>query len=405
MEQPFAIPESYQIERALQAPLPRAVPDTLRRHPKRLAKRASSRRAIFITLALAVISFIFRDARFFQVLGLYFTPLAYLEWVSPLVVLLCVFGLLEWNPWRKDPYLYLREGLPLVGQVVDLRLEVAARVNGQDSQWVYDVYFQALHPSSGEPMVFCARSPAFAGNHPMLKCRVGDWVTAVYLPGNLDSITLYGFTGCDPDSDLLDEAPATSAGMALLILFGVIFACGWIFTSYSLARLDQSFALTACVPGLIIGSVVGVVWMRRLRQKHEAQQQEALSAGLPVAGSTHRQGSLIGGALLGAFMGCLGFSVLLVGLNGALDSSSAKVERVEVVDTWVTTHNGIFRTYDLEYVDPETGQKTKKGVSPLELEQDGDLIAELLTHDGALGWPRQTLRVRPLSAEELKSAP
>ncbi len=403
MEEPFEIPKNYKIERALQAPLPRAVPDTLKRHPKRLAQRASSRRAIYIMLALAIISFVFRDARFFQVLGLYFTPLAYLEWISPLVAVLCVFGLLEWHPWRKDPYVYLREGLPLVGQVVDLRLEVAARVNGQDSQWAYDVYFQALHPSSGKPQVFCARSPVFAGNHPMLKCRVGDWVTAVYLPGNLDSVTLYGFTDCDPDSSLLEEAPSTSAGMALLMVFAVIFGSGWIFSNYTLADLDKSIALAVCVPGLIIGSVAGIFWMRGVRKKHEKQQEEALAAGLPMAGSTHRQGSYIGGALLGSFMGCLGFAVLLVGLNGVFDTSEAQVQQVQVVDTWVTTHNGIFRTYDIEYMDPETGKKTKKGVSPLELEQEGDLIAELLTYKGALGWPRQNMRVRPLTAQELEA--
>ena len=96
-------------------------------------------------------------------------------------------------------------------------------------------------------------------------------------------------------------------------------------------------------------------------------------------------------------------AVLLVGLNGVLDGSTAVVTPVQVVDTWVTTHNGIFRTYDVEYLDPETGRKKKVGVSPLELEQEGDLVAELLTYKGALGWPRQTMRVRPMTPEELKS--
>lgn len=401
MEQPFEIPKNYTIERALQAPLPRAVPDTLKRHPARMAKRASNRRAIFIVLALAVVSFFLRDSSFFQILGLYCTPLAYMEYISPIIALICVVALLEWHPWRKDPYTYLREGLPLVGQVVDLRLEVAARVNGQDSQWAYDVYFQALHPSSGKPEVFCVRSPVFAGNHPILKCRVGDWVTAVYLPGNLDSITLYGFTDCDPDSSLLQESRSTSGGMALLGVFGAIFGSWWIFSNYSLASVDKSFFLATCVPGVIVGSALGVFWLRGVRKKHARQQEEARLAGLPMAGGTHRDGYLIGGALLGSFMGCLGFAVLLVGLNGALDRSTAEIEPVQVVQTWVTTHNGIFNTYDVEYMDPKTNKKEKIGVSPLDLEQKGDLTAELVTYKGALGWPRQTMRVRPLTPEEL----
>ena len=402
MDEKFEIPKNYKIERALQAPLPRAVPDTLRRHPARLAQQASNRRAIWITLGLAVASFFLRDTSFFQILGLYFTPFAYLEWVSPVVAVICVLALLEWHPWKKDPYRYLREGLPLVGQVVDLRLEVAARVNGQDSQWAYDVYFQALHPTSGELNIFCVRSPEFAGGHPLLKCRVGDWVTAVYLPGNLDSITLYGFTDADPDASLLESTKGGSVGMALLGVLGTIFGCAWIFSSYSLASVDKSLLMATCVPGVIIGSVAGVIWLRGVRQKHAKQQEAALAAGLPLAGATHRNGNIFGGIFLGSFMGCLGFALVLVGLNGALDSSEAEVKPVRVVNTWVTTHNGIFKTYDVEYVDPYTGKTEKMGVSPLDLEQDGDLAAELLTYKGALGWPRQNMRVRVLSEDEIQ---
>ena len=403
MSEPFEISKDYKLERSLQAPLPRPVPDSLKRHPARLAKQASNRRALMIVLVLTVLSFFLRESAFFKVLGLYILPLAYLQWVCPVVAVICVIALIDWNPWRKDPYRYLREGLPLAGQVVDLRLEVAQRVNGQDTQWAYDVYFQALHPSSGEPVVFCARSPIFAANHPLLKCRVGDWVTAVYLPGDLDSITLYGFTDCDPDSSLLEGVKAKGEGMACLGVMAVIFGSGWIFSTYSLAGLDKSIALATCVPGVVFGSIAGIFWMRRLRREHVRKQEEAMAQGLPLAGSTHRQGNYFGGAFLGAFMGCLGMAVLLVGLNGVLDGSTAVVTPVQVVDTWVTTHNGIFRTYDVEYLDPETGRKKKVGVSPLELEQEGDLVAELLTYKGALGWPRQTMRVRPMTPEELKS--
>lgn len=404
MEETFEIPKSYKIERALQAPLPRAVPDTLRRHPARLAKQASNRRAIWITLGLAVASFFLRDTSFFEILGLYFTPFAYLEWVSPVIAVICVLALLEWHPWKKDQYRYLREGLPLVGQVVDLRLEVTTRVNGQDSQWAYDVYFQALHPSSGDLTMFCVRSPEFSGDHPLLKCRVGDWVTAVYLPGDLDSITLYGFTDADPDTSLLESASdeGSTAGMAVLGVLGAIFGFGWILSTYSLASVDKSFLMATCIPGVIIGSIAGVIWLRGVRQKHAKQQEAALAAGLPLAGSTYREGNIFGGILLGSFMGCLGFAVVLVGLNGALDRSEAEVKEVRVVNTWVTTHNGLFRTYDIEYVDPYTGKTEKMGVSPLDLEQDGDLAAELLTYKGALGWPRQNMRVRVLLDEEIQ---
>lgn len=130
MNVPFEVPKDYKIERALQAPLPRAVPDTLRRHPARMAKYASRRRPWWIVLTLMIVCFFLRDTSFFQILGLYIPPMAYLEWICPVVALICVLALLEWHPWKKDPYLYLKEGLPLVGQVVDLRLEVVARVNG-----------------------------------------------------------------------------------------------------------------------------------------------------------------------------------------------------------------------------------------------------------------------------------
>ncbi|MCA9792977.1 MAG: hypothetical protein KC910_14315, partial [Candidatus Eremiobacteraeota bacterium] len=77
------------------------------------------------------------------------------------------------------------------------------------------------------------------------------------------------------------------------------------------------------------------------------------------------------------------------------DFSQPRVQPIQITQTWVTTHQALVKTYEVEYLDPDTGASTRASVSPLALlDATG---GEALTYRGALGvrWRRIRLTNEP----------
>lgn len=393
MQQEFNVPSTYRLESELTAPLPRPLPDSLRHHPLRVARRRTSWRVSAVFTLLCALGLIFQKSTFMHILGLYFTPFAYFWWVGWVGLAFSVWGMTHfWRPGKKDPFAYLRHGVPLTVRVTDLKLEVATRVNGSDTTFAYDVYVDFPDPRTGEMSYSVLRSAAIAKGAARLRCRIGDYLTALYLPGQAEnSLILYGFSGINPDRDLLVHEnkrapwPVLLAGMAGFIAF-----C-WGLACYPLKSIHEAQALWLVVPIVLVALVLS--WrqhdknVRNLEQEH----QQALASGDALLGETAARPKRIGMLFLGLMAGLFGGFGGVLWLNGALDFRAAQEEAVRVTGVTQTTYQGLFCSYSADYTDPVTGKKENLGISPLLLEDADE--AHLVTHPGALGMPWQELRL------------
>lgn len=381
------------MEAELLAPIPRPVPDSIRRHSRRRASESNTRRVSLTLLGLSLVGLFFQKSAWMHSLGLYFTPFSQFYWVGWILAAIGLWGLfLFWHPWTKDPYRYLRQGIPLVGRVVDLRMEVATRVNGADSTFAYDVYLEYPDPESGEMAGARIRSAEFGHGTTRLGCRVGDYLTAIYLPGQLaTSLTLYGFTNTNPEADLLEKPDNSGQVKALLAFFFGLGMLFWGIFRFPLSSEAFGSLFLACLPFIGGGGLAGYFYYRRRERECAEQFRQAVEEGSVVAGATVRGPSRLGYIFLGLFCGGFLGAGALMWVNGALDFRQPTVVPVQIKNAYCTTHQGLVKTYDVEYVDPKTGKTEKAGVSPLELENATG--GELVTHRGALGLPWETIHL------------
>jgi hypothetical protein len=389
----FAVPAQYRLETELTAPLPRPVPDSLRHHPQRVASRRTSWRVSTVFALLCALGLIFQKSTFMHILGLYFTPFAYFWWVGWVGLAFSVWGMLHfWYPGKKDPFLYLRHGVPLTVRVVDMKLEVATRVNGSDATFAYDVYVDFPDPRSGEMSYSVLRSAAIGKGSARLRCRVGDYLTALYLPGMAESsLVLYGFTGINPDQDLLVRENKKAPWLAgLASLAGLVAFC-WGLACYPLRSSQEAQALWLVVPIVLVAMVLGWMQHKKTLRRMEEEYQSALASGDAMPGETFTRPKLIGSLFLGLMAGLfVGFGGVLW-VNGALDFGKTQEEAVRVTGVTQTTYQGLFCSYSAKYIDPVTGKSESLGISPILLEDADE--AHLVTHPGALGMPWQELRL------------
>jgi hypothetical protein len=391
----FEVPPDYQLESELQAPLPRPVPDSIARHPQRRARTAALQRGAWMLIGFWVAAWFCRDTSWMQLIGLYLTPFANLQWVSWLGVAIGVLMLFDTrNPWKTDPYVYLRTGIPVVGRIVDLCQEVAVRTNGIPTRIAYDVYFEFPDPRTQELTVARLRSEKLPVRGTAVKCRVGDYRTALYLPGQLEkSLKLYGFTGVNPDCDLIDRTAASRATKvwALTLLLSIFGIC-WAFTAYPLVHLTGRQLAWGTAPGLAFGLWWGLVSHRRAVLIDGRRRDAALRQGTVRAGFTLQSRSrwktvlmwIIGGAAVSFASSTL--------YNGMFDTGSSVATVVQIDDVWCTSHQMLFNTYEVEYVAPGTHQPERLGISPLELDHHGDR-GVLRIHPGALHWPWKEIHI------------
>ena len=408
----FTPPADYEFEPELQGPPPREVPDEAWH-----GLYAERRRRIFTGLLVSGgVSLALSEVPFVNALGVYVVPLQYLSWIGAGLLALAAIGKLK-ERFAAGPYRYIREGRPLVARVVELVKGPAAIVNGQASRYAFTAVIEFSDPATGVVVRRDVKSSDFMDkNAYQTSFRVGDYVTAIYLPNQYPaSLRLYGFLDLMPDLGLIprQKGNETTQGnkkstlwstlLGVAAIFGLFLALFWnlyAYGRYQPIAFEHRLAMWPMIAGAVIlgGGLFLGLWLnergtRRLRRERNALA-EAAGEAIEVGATTPFQQRGLHGWFLKII---LPFGSLLLGaltalcwcytINACLDTSAPEMRPVVITNMTMTTHSFLFRHYDIEYTVPPDASKMKFLTTPEHMMQfEGPLgIAEV--HRGYLGWP------------------
>jgi hypothetical protein len=403
---PFDPPRDYPLEPELQGNPPRDVPGELRR-----GRHSRRTRAQVIGLAVAgLVCLASSQVPIIQTWGLYFLPFQYLDWIGGALL---GGALVVWvvSKVSRGPFRYVEEGTAVVARVLALELRPTMYYNGQPSAYRYFAQVEYRDLSSGELRVVELCSNHFgAAFKDSLICtyRVGDFVTAVFLPHDpVRSLRLYGFLELRPDLGVVKRQRRTEAAgnplmtvLGVLALFALFFLLCWNLYAFGRYR-PVAWSNTLLIPGVLGAVVLGggllayLAWSQRREQRtRDGRNREALAAGgaIEVAAAPGRaQGWFLGvvlfaGALL---LGGLTCACWALTLNGWLDASPARARPIAVENMVIVTHGGIVRQYEIKYRFADDVQRDKHEYlsTPQEMKQLAGRPAVAYQKAGFFGWP------------------
>lgn len=409
----FLPPSNFAFEPELLFPPPRQLPDSIKQgnyHKKQ------QRGAAFVVVGAAACLF-FAHVPFVQKLGVFFLPLAYLDWISYGLFALAGVWWIR-TVLQKGNYRYIKEGVPIVARVDSLQKAPVFRVNGQDSQYAYVASVVLRKPESSELKRFSLESPRFSANRKDrydTTLRVGQYVTAVYLPGKFEkTLRLYGFLELNPELKFVFDAAEndprrlgrdvlTASGVAAIV--GASMGCCYAIAFFEPVSFGAPTFIWPCLAGgLILGTAFFIHLWRRNRTEKEAvlrRNEAARAEGKavePVPSSLLTQTGLRarlrllllipGSVLIGAVMiGCG-----LLSVNALFDPSRGENRPVQIEGLKETTYDFLFRNYSVEYRWEGSGEKSDFPVMPDKLHTffaGEELITKGFAevHTGRLGWP------------------
>jgi hypothetical protein len=358
---------------------------------RRLRSGSFGRRRWSTVLTLFVLGVgcvIFAPIPFIQKLSWHILPLWYLDWIGyGLIGLAVIIGLA--NRFSKDRYRYVIEGEPLVGRVLGIFTPVRAVVDPQTKaltqffRYLAAVEFQDLSTGKLERVATLSEDEWDLKQRPRFDPGIdaGDYVTLVRLPGQgLESVKVYGFLGLDPDRDFItrDGRPLTGVSPYTAVLISVIvLLCLWflILGIYVIQLcIPQEWSWSVGLPILGVGAALGAFGLAWLIWFEQRKQNTLKKSGLVFAA--------LGGAVLGSLAG----GVSMGAINAAFDHSPPAYQPIRIQQHWQTTHNGVFRTYEVEYTPLAGGKSEKHGASVDDLAKLGDSkLGALEIRQGALG--------------------
>lgn len=362
---PFSPPEEFQFEPEFEPPVPRPIPKSAKR-----GSNASRRRATpLILVVLGIGFFVFRMLPSIENLGWYILPLWYLNWIG-LALFVIGIGYMIRNAFAIDDFRYIRDGIPVVGRIIHLnKADITQLVNGVQTTGTsaYHALVEFINPQRDEREFLFFSTAVFPTKHSDRYdpgFETGDYVTLVSLPGDFATqVRLYAWTGLCPDNDFptCDGRPLKGVSPLKAILIAKsVFLGLWLFVGLLHLFLyfpeDWSWKWGSIFGGA--GVVLGVVSCIVLA----ALSNRSLS---PGATPTRPLTAGLLGAFFGVLMGL--FAMCLV--NSLLDRGAPTFRSVEVMQYWETTHNGIFRTYEIERRYLMGGGADKTGVSARNLQE------------------------------------
>ena len=399
----FAPPASYAFEPELQGPAPRAVAEVLRRGPY-AAKRRDAPRKLFACAAVALLLDFVPGV---DTLGLYFLPLAYLTWIG--------FGALALAPlvWldsrlRPGRLRYASHGVPLVVRIVDLVMGPSLVVNGTPTQYAFTACVAFRHPETDVLATVQLRSEGFPtsqrGDYDT-PFRVGDYVTALYLPGRFEkSLNLYAFLGLSPTACLRRRAttPASTwrialGTLAVAALVLALFANVYAFGRYQPLDFDAQQVTVPAVLGAVFigGTGLLAIWLQRRREQRRLRERnacaapgEAVEIDVPFGGSGVHGWMVrillpVGIPLLGAVT-AVAWAWLA---NAWLDASPPRPQPARVTEMTMTTHALILREYTLTYALDGSEETQTLLSTPEQLMRFEGERAVAQVRAGRFGWP------------------
>jgi hypothetical protein len=377
---------------------------------RRLRTGSFGRRKWSTVLTLFVLGIgcvIFAPIPFVQKLSFHILPLWYLDWIGyGLIGLAVIIGVA--NRFSKDRYRSVIEGEPLVGRILGVFTPHRAVLDPQTKniteffRYLAAVEFQDPKTGKLERTAVLSEDEWDAKQLPRFDPGVdaGDYVTLVRLPGQgLESVKLYGFLGLDPDRDFItrDGRPLTGVSPYTAVLISVIvLVCLWflILGIYVLQLcIPKEWSWSAGLPFLGLGAVLGAIGLAWLIWFEQRKQNTLKKSGVVFA------------ALGGAFLGTLAGAVSMGAVNAAFDHSAPAYAPIRIQQHWQTTHNFVFRTYEVEYTPLGSGKSEKHGASVDDLAKLGDAkLGALEVRQGALGleW---IAAVHPVEWQRLEGEP
>lgn len=397
-------PSGYPLEPELHGPPPRAIPDALARGPY-----ARRRKAQAIGVAtFGALCLLLEGVPGVDRVAQYVLPLGYLGGIG-LGAVVTALGMGAALARRLGPFRYVREGLPLVVRVLALEKAPSVIVNGVPSKHAFTARVLFRHPESEELVLTDVKSDDFSSDrkdHYECPFRVGDYVTAVYLPGALaGTLRLYTFLELSAerclrrDPSAAPTSPWKAAALVTIVvaLFAALFGNVYAFGRFEPLDFEYERALLPMILGGVLGGAV-LVWSyvrhRREQTRLAVQAREAARTGRAVETGTGFLGGgaqgwflrvtlAVGAPLLGAVtVLCWSFAA-----NALLDASPARPVSATITGKTMTTHVFIFREYQLEYTLAGSSTKQKLLTTPEHLRELTSGRGEALVRSGRFGWP------------------
>jgi hypothetical protein len=405
---PFDPPKDYRFEEELVGEPPRAIPSEL--YQGRFARK--KRLAFWGFFFAGVISLVCGPMPIVRTWGLYFVPLEYLSWIGLGCILIVTLGRFC-ERWFRGPFRYVEEGVPTVARIRELALVPAAYMHGQPTSYRFTAAIEHRDPTNDELVVTQTSSNDFmSGSKDSLTTsfRVGDYVTAIYLPSNPSkSLRLYGFLDLRPNLGLVSrqgDRPVSllqllAAILGIFAFFGALCWNIYAWGCYTPVELNFANFVPAFAVGAVLlgGGMLGfLAWAAaRNRKKQEARNQEAADTGAALEVPASRKPGWFGGHGMILGMILVAGSLLLGGMtavcwaltaNAFLDNSPAKYRPAIIKEMVVITHDFIFREYEIKYefLDGDKSSHTLLS-TPDHMREFGARLALAEVHEGWFGWP------------------
>jgi hypothetical protein len=342
-----------------------------------------------------------------DVLAQYLLPLAYLDWIGLGCFALAGLALVE-RARRSGPFAYVRDGMPLVARVLELHKAPSVIVNGVPSTYALHAAVALRHPEAGDVRTATLKSSDFsAGARDRYDApfRVGDYVTAVYLPGRFEkSLRLYAFLDLNPRLSLRRGAQGQSPWKtALLVTVLVGFFLVLIGNIYAFGRyepLDFDYArawLPLALGGVVLGGgMLAAIYLSHRNEQAKAAERaraahaqgRAVEASVPFLGTGAYRWLVGAMILLGApLLGALTFMCWCFMANAWLDTSAARSVPAKVEAMTQTTHLFLIREYEVEFSLAGSQKKHKLLTTPEELDRFSSEQAVAQVREGRFGWP------------------
>ncbi len=407
---PFEPPADYAFEPELVGAAPRPIPDRIHEGSWARKQRLTVQWLAFAGGLSGLLSTIPQV----RAAGVYFLPLLYLDWIAIALLAIAAVAWL-WNRFGNTPMRYIERGTPHVGRVLGLVKQPSQIINGQTTQFNFTALVDFLHPETGEHMTAEIVSSDFSADarHKFdTSFRVGDYVTLVYYPEDVESsLRLYGFLDLAPDLGLIRVGKPTTfleLAAATVIVTAILGLLIW--NVYALECFEPlEYAWTDFWLPMVIGAVVfgvGFVgyFVHQYRKELREQNQrnlEAFHAGRAVeighsaffaqTGFINRCIQLLVVVAL-PFMGGLIGVVLGFSANGLGDDGPPTTRPVKILELYEESHAYIVRQYYAEYNikdDPDGPQNKRKLYTSPEhlLMLAGDGPFEAIIRPGRFGFP------------------
>jgi hypothetical protein len=285
-----------------------------------------------------------------------------------------------------------------------------------DTHYAVQAEIQFRHPETKEVLssvVFSKQFPADKRARYDTSVNVGDYVTAVSLPGKFGAtLALYGFLGLNPQRNFLQFAGkvpgvlmAALQVLALCGIFAVLFGNVYALSMFEPLEFDyvSVLPLGLIASAALVGpSLVIAYGMHRREMKELAERnRQALAQGKALEVSSSLWGRNDAGSVILKLIILAGFLVmgtvtmicLLFAVNALSDSSQGELKPVKIERLEQETHKFVLRTYKIRFRSPTTGKEVDFSTTPENIEQfltPENFVKPLgiiEIHDGYFGWP------------------